>query len=105
MTTMTGIILPPQPSQPAFHRALLAQVAPPGQSAWRLQDHKEHILLPGQVRIKTTFVGLNPYDWQGVEFRFAIGEEPRVMGRDGAGVVVEVGSAVKRFKAGDRVGR
>jgi hypothetical protein len=89
---------------PAFHRALLAQIPNENDKTWSLLTaYPVPTLGPGQVLIKTSHVGLNPYDWQGVAFRFAIGPEAKVMGRDGAGIVVATGSDVARFEIGDRV--
>ena len=87
------------------HRALLARLPAPGEkTAWQLvHAHPVPSLKHDQVRIRTTYVALNPYDWQGVEFKFGIGEEAKVMGRDGAGIVVDVGAGVTDFQIGDRV--
>jgi hypothetical protein len=90
--------------KPTSHRALLARIPTKGQTPWQLADsHPIPPVGPDQVLIRTLYVGLNPFDWQAVEYRFGIGHEAKAMGRDGAGVVVEMGSAVKRFKVGDRV--
>jgi NADPH:quinone reductase-like Zn-dependent oxidoreductase len=59
----------------------------------------------GQVLIKTSHVGLNPFDWQCLEYGLGVGPEGKVMGRDGAGVVVGTGIGVHRFSVGDRVSR
>ncbi|WVQ69670.1 uncharacterized protein L199_007890 [Kwoniella botswanensis] len=86
------------------HRALLARIPPKGQSPWQLShSHSIPALKEHEVLIKTSYVALNPFDWQGVAFKYGIGEEAKVMGRDGAGEIVGVGEAVKRFKLGDRV--
>lgn len=59
---------------------------------------------PDQVLIRIQTVGLNRLDvWvahglPGVNYRF-----PHIMGSDGAGTVLEVGSAVERIRPGDRV--
>ncbi|KAK8854968.1 hypothetical protein IAR55_003708 [Kwoniella newhampshirensis] len=87
------------------HRALLARIPPRGQSAWKLA-HSHPVpsaLEDHQVLIETSYVALNPFDWQGVAFKYGIGEEAKVMGRDGAGVIVGLGDKVKRFQLGDRV--
>ena len=106
---MTVAIATPAPALSGLkshHRALLAKIPDPGQSAWELSHlHPIPRLTAGQVLIKTTHVALNPFDWQGVAFKYGIGPEARVMGRDGVGRVVEVGSGVQRFKVGDRVSR
>ncbi|MCM3658106.1 zinc-binding dehydrogenase [Agromyces mediolanus] len=65
------------------------------------------VLAPDQVRIRVTVAGLNPVDWQIVEspslaaaFGIAV---PAGYGNDFAGVVVETGEAVTRWRVGDRV--
>ncbi len=91
-------------NKPISHRALLARIPAKGQPAWQVaHSHPIPTIGPDQVLIKTSYVGLNPFDWQAVEYRFGIGHEAKAMGRDGAGVVVEMGNAVKRFNIGDRV--
>lgn len=96
----SDILNKPKPT----HRALTARIAPPGQTPWQLAlQPSAPTLQPGQVLIKTTHVALNPFDWQGVAFRYGISTEAKVMGRDGAGVVVGVGKGVSGFENGDRV--
>ncbi|WRT67523.1 uncharacterized protein IL334_004495 [Kwoniella shivajii] len=86
------------------HRALLARIPTDGQSAWQLShSHSLPTLSEDQVLIRTSYVALNPFDWQGVEFKYGIGEKAKVMGRDGAGDIVAIGRKVERFKLGDRV--
>jgi NADPH:quinone reductase-like Zn-dependent oxidoreductase len=61
---------------------------------------------PGELLVRLRAAGVNPFDWKVadgalegvVEHRL-----PFVMGSDGAGVVVEVGAGVTRFRPGDRV--
>lgn len=58
------------------------------------------------VRVRMAFVGLNPIDFKLMEWAPVCrprGNDVCGLGRDGAGVVVSVGSAVKRVRAGDRV--
>jgi NADPH:quinone reductase-like Zn-dependent oxidoreductase len=71
----------------------------------RLQDLPAPLLeAPDQVRVRVHSAALNRLDlWvinglPGVEYRF-----PRVVGADGAGVVLECGAAVTRVRPGDRV--
>ncbi|WVR07314.1 hypothetical protein IAU60_004355 [Kwoniella sp. DSM 27419] len=86
------------------HRALTARIPTEGQSAWELAHTRPHpTLADNQVLVETTYVALNPFDWQGVAFKYGISQEAKVMGRDGAGVIVDVGKGVERFKLGDRV--
>lgn len=57
-----------------------------------------------QIKVKLAYAGVNPIDTKlrrnGVFYPDAY---PAVLGCDGAGVVVETGSAVARFKPGDEV--
>lgn len=59
---------------------------------------------PTQIKVRLKAAGINPVDAKirnnGVFYEHAL---PAVLGCDGAGEVVKVGSAVTRFKAGDRV--
>lgn len=94
----------PQTTRPAYQRALLARLSPPGESEWVLSHrHPTPGLGHGEILIRTTHVALNPFDWQGVAFKFNLGCEAKVMGRDGAGEVIDVGKGVTRFKRGERV--
>ena len=92
--------------QPALLAALPGASDPsgPSPSAWSLrEEHPVSTAGEGEVLIRTNHVGLNPFDWQAVDYKFGVGKEPKVMGRDGSGVVVQVGDNVDRFKVGDRV--
>lgn len=59
---------------------------------------------PTQIKVRIKAAGVNPVDVKlrkrGVLFPDAL---PAILGCDGAGVVVELGSAAKRFKLGDEV--
>ncbi|MBS2545631.1 zinc-binding alcohol dehydrogenase family protein [Catenulispora sp. NL8] len=58
-----------------------------------------------QIVIRNRAVGVNPLDWiiQVEPFAYRWLGYPTVLGSDVAGEVVEVGAAVTRFQAGDRV--
>ena len=59
---------------------------------------------PTQVRVRVHATTINYRDLLVLNGVYPVStKEPLVPGSDGAGVVVEVGSAVSRFKAGDRV--
>jgi NADPH:quinone reductase len=59
---------------------------------------------PGEVRVKNTAIGLNYLDtYYRTGLYPAPGGFPFVVGSEGAGVVVAVGSGVTEFKPGDRV--
>ena len=59
---------------------------------------------PAQIKVRLKAAGINPIDTKlrrrGVFYDNAL---PAVLGCDGAGVVVETGSAVGKFKVGDNV--
>merc|ERR1712226_383104 len=60
---------------------------------------------PGQILVKIQAAALNPVDFKRREglFRSNDSEFPAVLGCDAAGVVVEVGDGVSKFKNGDEV--
>ncbi|CAA9889557.1 NADPH2:quinone reductase [Candidatus Methylobacter favarea] len=71
----------------------------------KLQDIKEpEISMPAQINVQLKAAGVNPVDTKirrnGLFYESAL---PAVLGCDGAGIVTEVGSSVKQFKAGDKV--
>lgn len=89
---------------PATQPALLAALPSAERGAWSLrEEHPVSAPGEGEVLVRTEYVGLNPFDWQAVDYKFGVGKDPKVVGRDGSGVVVQVGEGVDRFKAGDRV--
>jgi NADPH2:quinone reductase len=59
---------------------------------------------PNQIKVRLIAAGVNPIDTKlrkrGVFYENAL---PAVLGCDGAGVVVETGSSVSKFKVGDKV--
>ncbi|MFQ5764292.1 MAG: quinone oxidoreductase [Rhodospirillales bacterium] len=58
---------------------------------------------PDQVRLKHTVIGLNFIDVYQRSGLYPLDDLPKVLGMEAAGVIEEVGSDVKDFKAGDRV--
>jgi NADPH:quinone reductase-like Zn-dependent oxidoreductase len=60
-----------------------------------------------EVVVKNGAIAVNPIDWvmqdQGTSMSFSWIKYPFIFGADVAGTVVQVGSAVTRFKSGDRV--
>ncbi|RNG30533.1 SDR family NAD(P)-dependent oxidoreductase, partial [Streptomyces botrytidirepellens] len=88
---------------------------PDGPAAWRLgltgHGSLDHLALvdcpdntrplgPGEVRVALHAGGVNFHD---VVVALGMVEDPRPLGGDGAGVVVEVGPDADRFAVGDRV--
>lgn len=59
----------------------------------------------GEVLLEVKAAGVNPVDWKIAEGRLGGGSAqfPMLLGNDVAGVVVEVGEGVTRFKPGDEV--
>lgn len=59
---------------------------------------------PDELVVQNATVAINPVDWKMQDgFFLDQVEMPFILGTDVAGVVHEVGSAVKNFKRGDRV--
>jgi len=59
---------------------------------------------PGEVRLKHTAVGLNFIDVYQRTGLYPLGDLPKTLGMEGAGVIEAVGGGVEGFAAGDRVG-
>jgi NADPH2:quinone reductase len=69
----------------------------------RLGDAPEPKPGPGEVTLQVAFAGLNPADKYLAERQYpARPTFPHILGRDGAGTVVEVGPGVDDIKVGDR---
>ncbi|MER6047636.1 NADP-dependent oxidoreductase [Streptomyces sp. NPDC001793] len=61
---------------------------------------------PGEVLVRLAAAGLNPVDWKLADGAFGDAVQavfPLVLGADGAGEVVAVGSGIRRFTVGDPV--
>ncbi len=73
-----------------------------GPEKMKLEDVEVGSPGPGQVKVRHTAIGLNFID---VYTRSGLYQTPlpNAVGREGAGVIVEVGPRVKGFKKGDRV--
>src|SRR5437868_7784939 len=73
-----------------------------GPEKMKLEDVEVGSPGPGQVKIRQTAVGLNFID---VYTRSGLYPTPlpNAVGREGAGVILEVGPKVKGFRKGDRV--
>jgi NADPH:quinone reductase-like Zn-dependent oxidoreductase len=56
-----------------------------------------------EIMIRSRAVGLNHIDWKSVQYNICLPSFPWIMGREMAGVVEKVGSAVTDFKVGDHV--
>ena len=70
----------------------------------QLEEIAEPIPNPQQLKIAVKAAGINPVDtYIRSGIYAAIPELPYTPGKDGAGIVVEVGSDVDNFKVGDRV--
>jgi NADPH:quinone reductase len=58
---------------------------------------------PGQVRLKQTAIGLNYIDVYQRSGLYPLGDLPKTLGMEAAGVIEEVGDGVDGFSVGDRV--
>ena len=58
---------------------------------------------PGEVRLRHNAIGLNFIDVYQRTGLYPLGDLPKTLGMEAAGVIEEVGSDVEDFKAGDRV--
>ncbi|MEV8227135.1 NADP-dependent oxidoreductase [Streptomyces sp. NPDC079167] len=61
---------------------------------------------PGEIRVRVAAAGVNPIDWKlraGALHQLFPVELPAIPGRDGAGVVDEIGDGVQGVSIGDRV--
>lgn len=70
----------------------------------KIVEIKQPSILADEVRIKVKAVGLNPSDFQTIEYTKDLdSEQVMILGLDISGIVEEVGSDVTDFKKGDRV--
>lgn len=74
------------------------------EDAARLEDWDLPALKPDQVLVKMKAAPLNPADINYLEGKYGIRPDlPAIPGNEGAGVVLQAGSAVKTFKPGEQV--
>ncbi len=85
-------------------KAILA-TAPGNTDVLQLRDiPKPELPSPHHLRVKLAAAGVNPVDAKlRAKPAYHPDKLPAILGRDGAGIVEAVGSAVTRFKAGDAV--
>ncbi len=85
-------------------KAMLMTQTGPADLLQAAEIPEPQITKPSQVKVRLHAAGVNPIDTKlrqrGVFYENAL---PAVLGCDGAGVVVETGGAVSKFKNGDRV--
>lgn len=58
---------------------------------------------PHEILLQTKAIGLNPIDWKTVEYKFCMPSLPWINGRECAGVIEAVGTAVQGLRMGQRV--
>lgn len=77
-----------------------------GPDVFRIDDIEVGAPGDGQVRIRQTAIGVNFAEVKqrsGDSYNFPLGDLPIILGREGAGIVEEVGVGAEAFKPGDRV--
>ena len=82
------------------HKAL---VLPEKLGTYVIQSVPTNMPGPGEFLIKVESVGIAPFDWEVPAIGIIVEKYPAILGEDIAGVVVEVGEGVTRFKKGERV--
>lgn len=74
--------------------------------ALAVQEMPEPQVGPGEVKVRVSAASINPVDWKirrgDLKARMPV-QFPKILGRDVAGEVIEVGAGVDAFKPGDRV--
>jgi len=70
-----------------------------------LDSEEPEITQATEIKVKLAAAGVNPVDTKVRRYGVFFEEEgiPTILGCDGAGVVIEIGKAVTRFKVGDKV--
>jgi NADPH:quinone reductase-like Zn-dependent oxidoreductase len=58
---------------------------------------------PHEILLRTKAIGLNPIDWKTVAYKFCMPKLPWINGRECAGEIEAVGSAVEDLRIGQRV--
>src|SRR5437763_16223480 len=74
-----------------------------GPEVLRLQEDETPPVGPGQARVRLHAAGVNFVDVYQRRGTYATGQLPFIPGREGAGVVEEVGAGVDVVRPGDRV--
>ena len=72
----------------------------------QLREVTDPITGPGQIKVRMAGASVNPVDWKqrsGALQKFMPLDLPTVLGKDAAGVVIEVGPGVTAFRTGDRL--
>jgi NADPH:quinone reductase-like Zn-dependent oxidoreductase len=80
-----------------------AWIASPKANPFTISDAPLPTPSPHEVVIKNHALAINPVDWKIQDYDVVIQHYPAILGSDVAGEVYAVGSAVSRFKEGDRV--
>ncbi|EPQ26820.1 uncharacterized protein PFL1_05455 [Pseudozyma flocculosa PF-1] len=80
-----------------------AAVIPEPNAQHQLSERTVPALKDDEVLIRNTAAAVNPIDWKLRQFNVFNLTYPTVLGTDGAGEVVALGSAVTNLKLGDRV--
>jgi (R,R)-butanediol dehydrogenase / meso-butanediol dehydrogenase / diacetyl reductase len=73
-----------------------------------MEDYPDPVTGPGQIKVKIAYCGLCGTDPENLEGRFGLVppeayKQPRILGHEASGTIVEIGKNVKGYKVGQRV--
>ncbi|CZT20642.1 uncharacterized protein RCC_06500 [Ramularia collo-cygni] len=85
--------------KPLSHQALVVNQ----DYQYELSESSRPQLGPHEILLRTKAIGLNPIDWKTVEYKFCMPSLPWINGRECAGVIEAVGTAVEDLRIGQRV--
>lgn len=102
-TAAIGVGTPPRPAEGGQTMKAVRIHKFGGPEVLTYEDAPRPEPTAGEVLIRVHAAGVNPVDWKTRERGFRRKELPMIVGWEASGVVESVGSAVTRFKPGDKV--
>ncbi|SNX84101.1 related to Zinc-binding oxidoreductase [Melanopsichium pennsylvanicum] len=80
-----------------------AAVVPEAGAQHQVVDRSLGALASDEIAVKVAAAAINPVDWKMRDYRFFLSEYPAILGHDGSGEIVSVGSKVTTHSVGERV--